>query len=177
MAFDFGEGRIQWDNNFPRDRPQFIPIISPRPGSQTHCIITSDSWVGVYTHFIDQRTRPCTGSEIDCEGCFQKRGRRWKAYLCGIMVGTGRKCIIELTTNAMESCPGLIEAGPTLRGKRITLWRRNAAKNAPSHCRIDPPTVGQLIPPPVDLMTALCQVWGTVPEHNDDSGQSEGFQN
>lgn len=153
-------GPIQWSDILPKRGPRFIPVLSPKGGSKVVAVITSETWKGVYTHYYEQRTRPCTGSEIDCEGCYRKLARRWKAYLCGVLPLTGSPVVVELTQGAMESCPGFIEKGKNYRGQKITLWRRNAAKNAPVHCRLEGLETNHPIPSPFDLMEALCQIWG-----------------
>lgn len=174
MARDSDIGHIQWDNNGPGDRDQFIPILSPRPHQNLICLVTSERWQGVYTHYLDGRTRPCTGSELDCDGCYRKLARRWKAYLCAVGFGSGRRCIVELTQGAMESCPQVIDRTVNLRGRRIILSRDGNSKNGPVRCRLEASAADLFVPPPFNLMRALCVVWGIryePPEGDDGPGQ------
>jgi len=168
MADNSDIGPIQWDDNMPSSKGQFIPVLSPKSVQPVHGIITSERWHGVYTHFQNERTGPCTGTELDCEGCFRKRPRRWKAYLAGVTFGTGRKCVIELTQGAMESCPELIRRDVNLRGRKIVLWRANPSKQAPVRVRLEGQQPDHLVPRPFDLQRALCVIWGLRPD--DDGG-------
>jgi len=160
MARNSDTGPIQWDNEGPGQRDQFIPILSPRPHQKLTCLITSERWEGVYTHYFDGRTRPCTGDELHCDGCYRKLARRWKAYLCAVTFGSGRRCIIELTQGAMESCEQIIDRTTNLRGRRIVLVRQGEAKNGPVRCRLEASTSDLFVPPPFNLHKALCVVWG-----------------
>jgi len=153
-------GSIQWTNEFPGQEKLFIPIVSPKVGSTTRVIITSEKWQGVYTHYFDCRTRPCTGSELDCDGCFKKLSRRWKAYLCGALMPNGRKVIVELTHGAMQGCPELVQTRESLRGRRLAISRNGTARNSSVRCTLEPSTSELFIPEPFDLMAALCKVWG-----------------
>jgi len=153
-------GGILWDNEAPSKQHQFIPIISPRPHSRTVCVITSDTWIGAYTHFYDNRTRPCLDLVEHCEGCQRKQAKRWKAYLCGILVPSHRQVIIEITLGALDSCPALRFDKGQLRGKKITLIRNGSARNAPVCVQLETLRGLENLPQPFDLMESLCRVWG-----------------
>jgi len=153
-------GPIQWSNSLPNQGVQFIPIFSPKPGQRLSILITSERWLGVYTHYWSNRTHPCTGDELTCEGCAMKLAKRWKAYLCGITFGVGKKVIVELTHGAMQSCAELINVNNIVRGKKITLFRKNSAKNAPVLCQLEPMSGVDFLPDPFDLQRALRVVWG-----------------
>jgi len=151
---------VSWDDEAPPRGNVYIPVVSPRPNQQLHLLITSDRWKGVWTHYFDERTRPCTGTELDCDGCFRKLARRWKAYFCGVLPVSGKNCIIELTHGAMQSCPALLDKSASFRGRRLTLFRKNAARNAPVCVRLEGAAVDLFVPPSFDLLKALCNVWG-----------------
>lgn len=89
-----------------------------------------------------------------------KLAKRWKAYLCGITFGIGKKVIVELTHGALQSCAELINVHNNLRGKKITLFRKNSAKNAPVLCQLEPMNGIDFLPDPFDLQRALRVVWG-----------------
>jgi len=152
--------RIQWDDSGPQDRGPFIPIMSPRPGQQLRCLITSADWQGVYTHFHESRTTPCLGDDLACEGCYRRRAKRWKAYVAGIMAGVGRQCLVELTIGALDSCDELKHSRGNLRGRYIILWRANMARNAPVRCKLEDFRGDLHIPAPFDIHAALCRIWG-----------------
>jgi len=162
-----GVGKIQWDSDGPSQQTQFVPIVSPRPHQKLACVITSDTWVGTYTHFYDRRTHPCLGDADNCEGCRRRHAKRWKAYLAGVMIPGHRNVIIELTVNALDSCHALRHDRHQLRGKKITLWRRGDARNAPVMCMLETIKGIEHLPPAFDLMDSLCRVWGVQHEVQD----------
>lgn len=160
-------GGIMWDDDGPDRTLEFIPIISPRPHQKLAVVITSDSWTGAYTHFYNQRTHPCLGEAPLCEGCSRRFARRWKAYLCAIMVPGGRRVIVELTVGALDSCPALRHDRGALRGKKLNLWRRGDARNAPVMASLETLKGLEGLPPAFDLMESLCRVWGVHRELGD----------
>jgi len=172
MGEHVGPVGINWNDDGPSRIDHYIPIVSPRPHQKLVCVITSNAWVGCYTHFFNNRTHPCRDSMNHCEGCQRRHARRWKAYLCGIMVPGGRHVIIEMTVNALDSCHGLRHDRNQLRGKKITLWRRGDSRNAPVQALLETMKGIDGLPQPFDLQDALCRVWGVRHEEhgNSDSG-------
>lgn len=161
MLSDIGD--IRWQNEVPGHKEKWIPIVSPKPKQPITVLVTSERWVGVSTHYYDDRTRPCTGSELDCEGCYRKLAHRWKAYLAAVLQGSGRECIAEMTHGALQACPQMVDRSTNLRGKRLVLWRGGTAKNGPLHIRLESSAADLFVPPPFDLMPALCRIWGIAP--------------
>lgn len=151
--------RINFIAELPGTAGMFIPIVSPKPHSPVHVIITSDSWQGTWTHHYLDRTKPCLGSEFDCEGCAGRHGKRFKGYLCGALFGTGRDCIIELTHGAIRACPDLVTYNGQLRGLRMVLKRTGTAKNGPVKVEIGNRLPDHAVPQDFNLMRALCKVW------------------
>lgn len=153
-------GPVQWDDNGPARSQKWIPVVSPKPHQNLKLLITSDRWKGVYTHYFDERTRPCTGNELNCDGCYRKLAKRWKAYLCGAILPYGKMVIVELTQGAMQGCPEIIDRTTHLRGRVLEMWRAGTSKTSPVKVKLQPMQSNLFVPDAFNLMEALCVIWG-----------------
>lgn len=169
-------GPIQWANDFPKGEGRFYEVISPKSTQPVFMVVTSERWLGVYTHHFDDRTRPCTGSELDCDGCHRRLGRRWKAYLCGATFGTNRPVIIELTHGAVQSCPAMIDCNFNMRGRKIRVWRTKPGKQSQVRCAFEGMPADYTVPPPFNLVQALCKVWGMAYDEDSENGLFPGLK-
>jgi len=173
---DFSDtGPVQWANHFPSGDGRFIEVVSPKTTQPIFMVITSERWLGVYTHHFDGRTRPCTGSELDCEGCHRRLARRWKASVCGVTFGNNRPVIIELTHVAVQSCPSMIPPDFNLRGRRIKIWRTRPDKQSQVRCSLESVSPDYTVPTPFNLVRALYKVWGMAYDEDSDEGLFPGL--
>lgn len=160
---------IRWQPN-PGDRdPLWVPILAPKPGSPVSVWVVSQEIVGVVTHWLDRRTRPCTGPRDECEGCLRKAAFRWKGYLGVWCAGPGRYALAELTKHAVATCPALRKKEPQLRGKRLILRRAGGANNAAVSAEVTEAPFGPGLPPDFNIRRALCITW-----YGDDGTAYEG---
>lgn len=142
------------------DRRPFYPIWSPTPDREIHVVLVSQSLLGVFTHWIDGRTRPCLGSREECVGCDLKLPRRWKCFLGAFNPASGRLGILEVTQEAFLRCRQLNEDSGKLRGLTVRLIRTGLAKNARVTALVGARvTAGATVPPSFDVKAALERVW------------------
>lgn len=153
-------GEVRWAPTPAADRVKHVPIISPRPHQTLYMVITTEQVMGVETHWIEQRTTPCMQEVGDCRGCTAGLAKRWKGYLGGADLSTGRLGIIEVTLGAWEHCPRLQERDKSLRGLIAKLYRRGTKRNSPAFIELQAPTKNILLPPFPDLARQLRIIWG-----------------
>ena len=157
-------------NDTPPPARPYIPIVSPRAtGRPVEGIILSPALEGYWTHWLDQRTKPCyvlenpvTGHALaTCYYCQQAAPRRWKGYLGIELAHEGRIALLELTRAAVESCPRLTLAQAVLRGLRITAWRSGRRANGRCLCRLDECLSANTadLPPAPDIEQSLLRIW------------------
>jgi len=175
MAGPSDVGPVQWANQFPSGDGRFYEVLSPKSTTPIICVVTSERWLGVYTHHFDDRTRPCTGNELDCDGCHRRLGRRWKAYLCGAMPLGNRPVIIELTHGAVQSCPVMIPPTFNMRGMKIRLWRTKPGKQSQVRCSLEGIAGDYTVPPAFNLVRALHKVWGLAYDEDSEDGLFPGL--
>ena len=143
----------------PPGKPPFIPIISPKPTLPIRAIILGRRLYGVFTHFLDGKTRPCLTGFSPCYSCRKRVPKRWKGYLGVILPGSGRRAIAEITAEACLRNPGLYPGSTPLRGNVLDLRRSGKAANSPVACEIQTSCAYSAVPPEFDVMEALCRIW------------------
>ncbi len=159
MQLDGKNGEVRWADLPPSPSTPYVPIVSPKPGLALKVLLLGDILVGVHTHWIDRRTRPCEVNSLNCEGCQLGLPRRWKGYLAAWLMATGRKCLAEVTAEAARSCPRLTQTAGGLRGWTLLLSRKGGARNGPVYVKLELPTVVGELPSDFDVRAALRRVW------------------
>lgn len=151
---------IAWADNPGPERFKMFPIYNPTPDRPVNVIILSDKITGVYIHYYDRRTRPCTRLEGRCHGCEIAVDRRWKAYLAAFDPIKGRLCIAELTREAVEKCPSLTTLNGRLRGLHLRLDRTGQSRNSRVQAKVyERTSTPDNMPAPFALREALERVW------------------
>lgn len=156
------EGAVAWADRPDPDRRPFYEIRSPTPDRDVQTVVLSANVLGVYTHHMNRRTRPCLGSRESCEGCDLKYDRRWKGYLACWDRSKGRLELVELTQEAFLRCPAFHTKAGQLRGMVLRLARAGASKNARVTATVTPATwPPNVLPVAFDVKAALERVWFT----------------
>lgn len=135
------------------------------PGHPSRFHVLGPSLLSVPTHWFPGlnrtgRCRPHFEPFTDCPGCVEGRGVRWRIFLGVLPLGFAHPRVLELTPQALDSCPELRpERKINLRG--LVLWCRRVgpAKNAPVECRLEPADRDQALLPEVDVLRCLARVW------------------
>lgn len=136
-------------------------LLSARPGEELRVLLTSPNLLTCRTHYATSESKPHV-TKGPCPWCAGRGVPRFKAYACCIHAITGKAAIVELTLNAVQSCPTLRDPKGTLRGQQLVLRRRGVASNAPVVARLEPPNITQSrwsLPAPFDLWAALLTIW------------------
>jgi len=155
-------GAVAYSDRPDPDRRPFYEIRSPTPDRDVQTVVLSASVLGVYTHHMNKRTRPCLGSREACEGCDLRFDRRWKGYLACWDRSKGRLELVELTQEAFLRCPALELKKGQLRGMVLRLARAGASRNARVTATLTPATWQPgILPPAFDVKSALERVWFT----------------
>lgn len=160
---DPGFDRAFGEDCVPVPRKKKFDIISPKPQTEVKAQITSERPTATYSHFCNKITYPCSRDPRSCPFCAKKIDPRWKAYLAGISIVTGKAVLIEITQGAAFECQPIRDPSVCLRSKIITLYRRGKAPNSPVFCRLEDAT-GHLarftLPQPFDVRRAILDMWG-----------------
>lgn len=153
--------QVQWVAAPPIDRPRYIPILSPKVGVPCAALVVSPGLVGVNTHFMNNRTQPCTGAANGCFGCKAGLSARWKGYLGCWHPGFSRYILAELTAQAASDCHALLGDGSAnLRGMEVIMHRRGKARNGPVQAEFRPGRIeAAKVPAPFDVKKALMRIW------------------
>jgi hypothetical protein len=158
---------VAWQDCPPATVTPFVPILSPRAGAQLRGLILADKLVGVMTHWLDERTTPCTRPRSTCRGCKDCLKRRWKGYLPVLALGPDRLALFELTPLAASGAGiGDPNNATALRGLYVVLSRRAGQRNGRVACAVSAPPAeyaGVALPAPFDARAALARVWGVRP--------------
>lgn len=158
---------IQWDSAGPRTGRTWIELARPLSGETLTLICVSQRVEGVWLHWIDGRTIPCTGADDGCP--YHDRPRegelRWKGYFPAVKsVGAGL-VYGEITEEAWKGAPLLRQLSDAnqLRGVRIAMARLRGGERRP--VRVGLPFADQVIPRIVllpecpDVRAALAVLW------------------
>jgi len=161
--------RIRWDDCPPKDRPLYIPILSPRVSAPIVVTLLGGGLVGVHTHHLQRRTFPCVGAVEPCEGCHQGQASRWKGYLAAWSRQSSRLVIAELTLQAFADNYHLLTVKrPNLRGWSLRLERSGRRCNSPVRATFEQPPINlKEVPLAFDVKAQLLHIWNrtrAVPE-------------
>jgi hypothetical protein len=162
MPLGVGVESIDWTAIPPSTAYLKIEIWTPRPGSPVVATVLGEETVGVYTHFIPEQkaTVPCLSSTHWCEYCLTHANRRWQGWLPGLSPRSGKLYLIPITTQAVRSCPVLMNRKTSLRGGTITLKRRGEAVNSPVDATFQSGVPGAALVPAFNVCAQLLRIWG-----------------
>lgn len=122
-------------------------------------VIALDDFVGVFVHWLGDRTQPCFGDQ--CYWCPRKVPRRWRGYFAALLKGASFPCIAQLTPAAARRLRESVPDGEPLRGAQLHLFRESNDRSSPMGLRFygfvpvtDP------LPMPPDVRRFLLHLWG-----------------
>src|SRR5690242_16104590 len=124
-------GRVQWyegDNWDDGQMPRYEMLRTGKRGFR-EAIVISNGYEVCPTHFIGNRTMPCTGN--GCEGCLHGRQIRVKIYsmVCGIQSRT--VYCFEATDFSKQNYFDYKRLNGTMRGAILKCHRTGPRKNSP----------------------------------------------
>lgn len=122
-------------------------------------ILTDARLLGVMTHWISTHTFPCFGEDGECKECAGGAEPIWKGYAVAYAANRPIWAIVEVTQEAVWSCPLLWKPDLDLRGARLQLWRAGKATNAPVRAALDLGHVPHPPASPVDCLESLIRLW------------------
>lgn len=159
-------GQIAWDDDdCGKDRPAFVPIVSPRPdGAGVSGMFVSDRFEAVWTHWYDFRTGPHVEPSSICAGCRARRPKRRKGYALTID-GTMKLNLLEITQEVLRLAPFLTSSAAALRGRRFRAVRLGNDRNSRVvlDVKVYQPGDSELLqnlPPIEPIRPYLLRIWG-----------------
>lgn len=139
-----------------------LDVIRVPATSTIRGIITSPGFVGTWTHFLDQRTRPCVGDP--CNVCNQGIARRWYAWIGLTNPATHQHAILQLTPPAAKRLQLHLEQHPTLRGVTIEAHRPSGTPTGRISVRLKNQVYREAdLPDEPDIIANLATIWGANP--------------
>jgi hypothetical protein len=141
-----------------------LPLERAPAGAHFQRLITSDTILGVWTHFMGGRTLACITEE--CPGCQSNLPRRWEGYLACVTPKPHRHIILALTPGAAIGIHDSAPSPDRLRGLLLVCERFGKRANARLRARVEPVELGQHpLPPAPDLKAHLLHIWGLDQAH------------
>lgn len=150
---------IHWAESPPATRSRvYAELVTPQTRQGFHGIALAPTISGVFTHFVDGRTRPCAGA--DCWCVREGRQPRWKGYLPILMFPAKKTVLFELTEGAAaQLLAGQVELN-SLRGVHFHTYRRTNKTRSPVDVVREPSTYPHFLPEPFDPVPVLLNLWG-----------------
>lgn len=150
---------ISWAENPPVVRSKvYAELVWPIDRLGIHAICLNPSITGVYTHYVDGRTRPCAGKDCWCHR--EKRTPRWKGYIPILRCPSRKVQLLELTENAGQSLTRVSSAPKFLRGIHFHIFRRTNKLRSPVDVTVEPATFPHELPLGFDPVPVLLNLWG-----------------
>lgn len=137
----------------------YLPLVRVPPGKPLSGLLTSQSVLGVWTHFLGGRTLPCMSS--DCKGCEAQMPKRWEGYISLITPSPSKHILVALTPGAAL---GISDTAPDplqLRGNLVIFERGGKRLNSRLRARVERVDFYQkMLPPEPNLKEHLVHIWG-----------------
>lgn len=125
-------------------------------------IITSETWVGCYTHFAGGRTVPC--EQQACSLCSSGTPPRWHAYLALILHPTHEHVLACLPLSAYSSLKTYHQEWTTIRGAMLQACRPSKRPNGRVLTSLDHAGKAPHLLPAAPLVEAiLLRMWQSTP--------------
>jgi len=155
-------------------------ILTIRPGGGEKVICLSSRLVGVFVHFVDGRTTPCTeqppkgkhpGSR--CHVDHLRTSTRWQGWLAVQLQKCPLPFMLSITEAVVRDAKSLLVMSGNLRGLRMLLFRSNSSPRSKLCCQLFEGASaweGGLLPEP-DVREFLFRLWGMQPSegYSDDA--------
>lgn len=156
--------RIAWGVRPPSNRPPVIDLLYPSQYGPLAGFIVSDAVLAVETHWLEKRTVPHIAPREFCRGCVEaKQQPRWNGYLL-LSKQRGKVFIANITEAAANDNPALLDTTRSLRGLYLTLTRVKKSERGKVKATLTVPTEKPTLPPALDLMPVLLNLWGLHPD-------------
>jgi hypothetical protein len=157
------------------DKPQFIPIIRPRPGTSAKVLITGEvRWT--MTHYYAKRTWPCT--LYSCSLCARSIPRRLYAFLPALLPNH-TPAILQLTAQSYNQLEKQFRPFADVPTGVAVVRRSGKAKNSPLQVTwAEPNEECQDLAksaPPIDVEAEMMRIWG-LPRRNGNTVCAEYYR-
>lgn len=146
-------------------------ILVVPPGAGMNVVILSQGVVGVWTHYWQGRTHPCTHQpkadgqeEIVCHVPHELSSLRWQGWLAiQKPYGPAKSYFVAITSGSVEECPGLVNPKYNLRGMNLVLRRSTESKQSKLLASLGLGLHdGRMFPESPCVKTFLERLWGKV---------------
>jgi len=108
----------------------YVPVWRIK-GTKAHTFIILSPAVWAYiTHWLGNRTVPCTSIDHDVCNCpYKSHPQKWMGYLKAMEIG-GKTGFVELTPGTANKIVASLDEGTPLRGYAFKFWRSSEGKGA-----------------------------------------------
>ena len=155
------EDLVQWiePDKIERASGPSIKLVKVRASAPVKGFFVSDAVVGVKTHWLGGRTKPCFGTVNGCESCARGESIRAKGYIGVVTSNTMQVYLLEVTEKAFDAELRL-SATSGLRGCYFEARRTGKADNSGLVIEVfDNKKPAKELPPDIDIRAVLYRIW------------------
>lgn len=155
---------IAWENQPERAKGHYNGIRVFSVGlAQSHDVRLLGPIVGVWVHWVENRSRPCSGEGCRC--CEEMAPARWKGYAPAQLVcrnmQTGKPELAAIVLELTEMAAAKLQ-DVDCHGLLIRVERRGRNRNSPLQIHIAEKQPIDQPPPPFDVKPILMRLWGVM---------------
>lgn len=149
-----------WSEKPPEAKDGYpLRIVRTPPDKPLHAIATSTEVLGCCTHFVQNRTIPCEGTDV-CKWCQEGHSWRWHGYLAAMITATLEHILFEFTAAASDTFRNYQTVHGTMRGCHFQAIRPSKRHNGRIVIACKPVDAQRCrIPEPPDVKAILCHIW------------------
>lgn len=139
-------------------KPAGVDIVRCPPGKQLHFVCVSSVHLAILTHWVGGRAVRCLEDECECRD--SHREVRPRGYVFGIGSKHGEVVLMEFTAACVNNYADYLEANGTLRGAKVTHYRRGSKPNGQLSVKFASERVNSGdLPAEGDLVDILCRIY------------------
>lgn len=171
-----------WSDRPPGTQGELAKILKVGPGEGQKVVCLSRSMVGVFTHFFDGRTTPCTAQRNEdgeytslCHVDHSQTSTRWQGWIGVQLEKAPIPFMLSVTEATVRDAKGLLTMGGNLRGVRMLIFRSADSARSKLCCQFSISPIaweGNLFPEP-DVRGFLFRLWGMRPAEGTSQGVAE----
>jgi len=141
------------------------------PNGALVAVVSSTQLLGTYTHFINNRTIPCTKPR-DCEPCEEGIQKRFHVYLTAIRTDTFEHFIFETTAAGADPFKNYLRMVSEIRACHFKASRPSGKQNGRIRIVCKQADLTKIrLPDPPNVARLMCHIWN-VPYDPADAGPS-----
>lgn len=157
---------IAYDCQPPKAGPEIF-IQRLKGGQKFTFTILSITLFGVWVHWDGKRSFPHYHPAEQCQGCMDRRQKRWKGFLHCFNYEIGQEVFLELTPFSATSLRNQLAGSDNLRGNRIQVSRTKGDNGRLVVQVLTAIQNPEALPPEKDPKASILKLWGMEPDEGD----------